>query len=214
VLRKSGVWDRALFILMADHGEEFGEHGGWFHEQSAYEELLHVPLIVHFPGDKHGGRRIRERVSLLDVMPTVLDYLGHPELCAACRGASLLPLLRPGGAPAYRSAVMPAVRMNQSMYYRPFAVQRGDINIVVRKDQWKGIWNADLSALELYDLVSDPAERTNLSARQSELAAELGRRAAEEFNSCQAALRQPVVVESGTLIEQGREKLKALGYFN
>ena len=68
-----------------------------------YEAVTHVPLIIRFPGAKHAGKRVPETVSLVDLAPTILDYLGRPELCEDCRGMSLMGLVRgePGrGGPA------------------------------------------------------------------------------------------------------------------
>ena len=81
VLKRRGVWDEAIFIFLSDHGEEFGEHGGWNHGQSGYEELMRVPLIIHFPGNEFAGRRLGNLVSLVDIMPTIFDYIDRPELC-------------------------------------------------------------------------------------------------------------------------------------
>ena len=92
-LKETGRWDETLFILVSDHGEELGDHGGWLHDQSAYDELIRVPLVIRFPGDEFAGRRIEGPVSLLDIVPTIMDYLHRPELAANCRGQSLMPLL-------------------------------------------------------------------------------------------------------------------------
>ncbi|MFQ5490931.1 MAG: sulfatase, partial [Phycisphaerae bacterium] len=73
LLKRRNLWDNTVFILTSDHGEELGDHGGWLHDQSVYEELLRVPLMVHFPGGRFAGRRLAESVSLIDVMPTILD---------------------------------------------------------------------------------------------------------------------------------------------
>src|ERR1041384_3749961 len=70
-LQARKLWDTTLFILLADHGEEMGEHGGWQHDQSLYQELVHVPLLVHFPRGQHGGKRIADTVGLIDVFPTI-----------------------------------------------------------------------------------------------------------------------------------------------
>ena len=67
-------------MFLSDHGEELGEHGGWLHDQSVYEELVRSPLLIRFPGGAFGGRRISELVSLVDLLPTVLDFIGKPEL--------------------------------------------------------------------------------------------------------------------------------------
>ena len=66
-LKDTGAWEQTVFVLLSDHGEEFGEHRGWLHDQSVYEELLHVPLLIRFPGDRHAGLRIATPVSTLDV---------------------------------------------------------------------------------------------------------------------------------------------------
>jgi arylsulfatase A-like enzyme len=233
VLKAAGLWDRVLFIVLADHGEEFGEHHGWTHGQSVYEELVHVPLLVHFPAGEYAGRRISDPVSLVDVMPTILDYLGRADLCAGCRGRSLLPLVDGSegaagfgaeGSPAAAipqsglksltqdtSDHVPSLRINEQHYFRPWKEQRGDINVVVRAGNWKAIWNAEQSAVELYDLNADAQERTNIAADQPELAARLGDQARTWYEACRGVAKPPVNRELDTRI---KESLRALGYFN
>lgn len=75
LLRGSETFDDTLVVVLSDHGEEFAEHGRWQHEQ-LYEECLRVPLIVRLPGGAGGGTRIPTPVSLMDVMPTLLELLG------------------------------------------------------------------------------------------------------------------------------------------
>jgi arylsulfatase A-like enzyme len=80
-----------LIIVTADHGEAFGEHGRFLHDQ-IYNSLLHVPLLLRFPGSANAGTRVATPVQLIDLVPTVLDAVGlepHPDL----PGRSLLPLL-------------------------------------------------------------------------------------------------------------------------
>lgn len=64
---------RTIVIILSDHGEEFGEHGMFTHSQ-LYDPILHVPLIIRHP-DRHAGERITERVSLIDLAPTILEML-------------------------------------------------------------------------------------------------------------------------------------------
>jgi arylsulfatase A-like enzyme len=213
VLKETGLWDRAVFIFMADHGEEFAEHGGWFHDQSVYEELLHVPLVVHFPGGAHGGRRIGERVSLLDVMPTVLDYLGRSDLCVECRGSSLLPLLNNAGPGSYQSTPVIGLRVNKNSYYRPVKMKRGDVNVAIRDGQWKGIWNAEPGRLELYDLGMDPREQNDLSDREPERAGRLAQEASAWLAACNARLIEPEFVPIERVDVNLRDMLRAHGYF-
>lgn len=77
ILHNTGRWDDALIILTADHGESFDERELWFdHGTTAYEEQLHVPLIIRYPRGEGGGRTEDALVKLADVYPTVLDFLG------------------------------------------------------------------------------------------------------------------------------------------
>jgi arylsulfatase A-like enzyme len=212
-MKAAGIWDRALFILLADHGEELSDHGLWFHDQSVYEELTHVPMLVHFPQGEFAGQRIRERVSLLDVMPTILDYLGHADLCKGCRGSSLLPLVNPAAGGTYTSAAVPSMRNNAWGYYKPLKQEKGDINIVVRDGAIKGIWNKEPGRVELYDLSADPREKQDLGAGRPEKAQAVAREAAEWLAVCDAQLVPPVFVPPDTIDEARRERLRAHGYF-
>lgn len=102
-LHRLGLDDRTIVILLSDHGEEFGDHGGMGHGRTLYREVLHVPLVVRAPGLATPAR-IATPVSLLDVAPTVLDLLGLPA-DRGHRGVSLAALLRGGrdtGPPADR----------------------------------------------------------------------------------------------------------------
>jgi arylsulfatase len=212
VLKRRGVWDDAIFIFLSDHGEELGDHGGWFHGQSVYEELVRVPLIIHFPDGEFGGRRIDAPVSLVDIMPTLFDYLGRPELCQGCRGQSLLPMLRDAADPLENGEDVRALRINQVNYYRPWKESRGDVNVVVRQDQWKGIWNDEPGTLELYDLDADPGERSDLNGEKPDLAAALGAQARTWLANCRAQAIPPAELDQ--IDAETQEKLRALGYFN
>jgi arylsulfatase A-like enzyme len=211
VLKKTGAWNKALFILMADHGEELDDHGLWFHDQSVYEELTHVPLLIHFPDGAAAGRRISERVSLLDVMPTILDYLGSNDACEGCKGQSLLPLLAQGAESEYVSLVTPSMRLNAGGYYRPLKQKIGDINVVVREGPLKAIWNVEPDRLELYDLSSDPGEKRDLSLEQAGTAAALRDRARQWLHDCRTPPDASTV--ENELDEETKERLRAHGYF-
>ena len=79
-LDEQGMTEDTLIIFCSDHGEEFNEHGGFEHGKTQYEEQVHVPLIVKGPGFG-AGERIDECVANLDILPTILRYLGvaQPE---------------------------------------------------------------------------------------------------------------------------------------
>jgi arylsulfatase A-like enzyme len=95
LLEGLGLGDDALYVFTSDHGESFHEHGSWGHGTSLYEVELHVPLIFRFPHHAGLTGHIAEPVSLLDIMPTILDYVGVPmeiETESNMRGKLILDL--------------------------------------------------------------------------------------------------------------------------
>jgi hypothetical protein len=143
-LDDAGLAERTTIILSADHGEGFGEHGRTGHALTVYEELIHVPLIVHVPHAP--AQRIDTLVSVMDVAPTVLDLFGQPTP-SAYMGQTLLPVIA-GKAPAFtRPVVADAGRRIQAFYF----------------DQGtKVIFDIGQHTTEVYDLTADPKERENL----------------------------------------------------
>jgi hypothetical protein len=147
-LARTGLDKNTVVVVFADHGEGFGEHRHYFHGQSVYEEMIHVPLIIRVPGQQ--PRVIDQPVALIDVGPTVLDLLGVPP-SPALAGRSLGPAVRgeplpPRPVPA---ELLPAPNWN----HHARAVIDGD---------WKAIHRVSDGLWELYDLKSDPREKRNL----------------------------------------------------
>lgn len=212
LLKDRDEWDRTLFVVLSDHGEELNEHGGWSHDQSVYEEMVRVPLVIRFPEDQYAGRRVTEVVSLVDVVPTILDVLGRSHVAADLSGESLVPFItgaarRPGGT--FR---VPSMRHNVMSTYARWQRQRGDVNIVVRRDNWKGIWNVERDALELYDLSSDPGEQTNVAAEHPDLAVTLRRHTEQWRDACQERAAAALRAEESEVDEETMRKLHSLGY--
>lgn len=211
-LKRNGAWDNTLFICLADHGEEFAEHGAYLHSQSVYQELTHVPLVMRFPKGEFAGRRVRDIVTLVDVLPTIFDYLGRPEVIGEARGQSLMPLIR-GEKVKPAPLIVTTVRMNSKKYYRPWAETRGDTNIALRTPdgRYKCIYNVDLDTVEIYDLPADPTEQKNLAAAEehAQLAELVRRYAGEWFIACKGAARGTTFQE---MDEETRKSLEALGY--
>lgn len=209
-LKSRGLWENTLFIVTADHGEALGEHGGWQHDQSVYEELIHVPLIVRFPGDRHAGTRVQRGVGLIDVLPTVIDALGQPRP-EGVRGRSLLPLIR---GEAWRAADEPVVysmRINRKKYFQPWKAARGEYNVVVRQGHWKLIYNVDTGGVELYDLAADPGEALDLSGRDTARVAKL-RHTAEGFIRECASLAAEQGGGESSIDDASLRALENLGY--
>lgn len=165
--------DETIIIFFSDHGEDFFDHFSMAsHGHSLYEEMVHVPLIVKIPGVE-GPMRIDEPVSLLDVMPTILDRCGIP-LPPVQQGVSLMPLLRGGKLPErpifYEDPTgIPRRGVRSGVIKRIFSpgIQKNSIldlierfAHVIKLDRFEGI----LEELEVYHLGEDPEERRNLVA--------------------------------------------------
>jgi arylsulfatase A-like enzyme len=75
-LDTNNLYDDTLIVIVSDHGEEFFEHGGYWHGLTLYDELIHVPLIVKLPHNRLAGSRQPALVRLLDVAPTIAAAAG------------------------------------------------------------------------------------------------------------------------------------------
>jgi len=127
VLVHSGVWDKALVILLADHGEGLGDHGETSHGYFIYESTMHVPLIVHWPvGAAKFPERIAQPGGLIDVAPTILDFL-HIAAPPSFEGASLLP--GHGDRTPYGESVYPQENFGWAALR---SLQSGSINTSMR----------------------------------------------------------------------------------
>ena len=87
-LDAQGILDDTLIVVTADHGEEFLEHGYFEHAWTLYDEVMHVPLIFWRPGMLEPGRRA-DFVSLVDLLPTLLEFAGLPGSPGDFDGAPL-----------------------------------------------------------------------------------------------------------------------------
>ncbi len=95
-LKELSLYDRALLVFTSDHGESLGDHASppghsWF----VYTEQVRVPLVVKFPGSRF-DKTVDQVVRSIDIMPTVLDYLGVRYDRGGLDGRSLLPAIRRG----------------------------------------------------------------------------------------------------------------------
>lgn len=75
-LKKDGLYESSLIVMVSDHGEEFHEHGLWRHGRTLYEEQLEVPLVMHLPGGEKRGQRVSAQVAHIDMFSTLLEIAG------------------------------------------------------------------------------------------------------------------------------------------
>ena len=181
-LRELGVLENTLLVVTSDHGEHFGEHRLWEHRFSLYNELIHVPLIVRYPGGRDGGRRIAAPVSTIDIFPTILDVLDLPrDEGEQLQGRSLR---QAHGHPSPRPLVSEIGIPTQAAlltvgHHRPARITWFLRRLKSIEDGgYKLIWASD-GHHELYHVARDPREQANLIDTMPDKARELERKLVE-----------------------------------
>jgi arylsulfatase A-like enzyme len=144
--------NRTAIIVTSDHGEAFGEHGMIRHGFELWEELVRVPLLVCLPGGQ--GRHIAQARSAIDVAPTILELLDVPALAGELSGVSLLSDLS-ATAPQQRPVLIDMPRGPNNQERRAFI--SGTHKLITSAGRVIG----------LYDLASDPGEKTDLSSDEA-----------------------------------------------
>ena len=207
-LKERGLYDRALIIVTADHGEEFGEHGTFGHA-NVYEPSLRIPMIVKFPKQEFAGTRVKHVVEQVDIKPTVLDVTGAkaPE---GLDGKSLYRILKNEEKPKDYGF---SQRFNQKS---------------VREAEWKLI-RTKANTYELYNLAQDPGEKNNVAGTNPEKVAQLSAPLEEFFKvnpegwhiafersiaepNCMLTISTEDVIESAELL--GRQDVMAMNRYD
>lgn len=153
-LMKQRFSDRGYIVLLADHGEAFGEHHTTFHSKTLYQELIHVPLIFWGPGIV--AERHDEWVSLIDVAPTLLSLFGMP-VPSELMGESLRASLEGNPQPPRTLPVAAEGRLKRAL---------------VLDSGLKAIEGRRHKTIEVYDLDRDPEELDNLVENDPKRAAD------------------------------------------
>jgi len=182
-LRAHDLYDRAIIVLLSDHGEGLMDHGEQEHGVLLYRESLQVPLIVK-PAGARAHREVSSPVGLVDVMPTILELAGCPA--PRTRGRSLVALKE--NTPIY----------SESLYAR-IHLGCGELRSVVDGERHV----IDGAHAEVYDLKNDPREKTNVIDRERRAYAS-ARGAIEKVGG---AFVTPDAIDA-----EEAKKLAALGY--
>ena len=194
-LEEKGLAKNTLVVIAGDHGEAFGEHGEFGHQVFCYEENLRVPLLFRADGFLPPGMRLKQPASLVDIMPTVLDFLGLP-LPPKLQGRSLLP--------AMRGKELPAADVYVESLFASEAFQCAPVLGIIRG----GHKFLDLPRPELYDLERDPGERENIVSRS----AARGRELKAGLRDLARRLDGGAVASRRQLSESEKATLASLGY--
>jgi arylsulfatase len=202
-LRSRGLYQDALIVFSADHGESLGEHDYWFcHGENLYREVVRVPLVVRFPAGSaelpapgpDGYRRQKRIAGHLDLFPTVLEALGLPP--APSRGLSLF------------AAELPDERTLAHVLECP--PEKGIPRWWAASDgRYRVVWNEVDGKYRLFDIRRDPEERSDIADSDRDRI----RRMLEDWKEI-ADNPLGVAVEGSSLelSEETLEALEHLGY--
>lgn len=212
-LKEMELYDQTMIIFTSDHGEEFYDHKGWGHGHSLYDESLKVPLVIKFPGSKFKGKEIGNIVSLVDVMPTILEEMGIDFSDLNIDGRSLFPVIEGKekgdrkfladiGSNVLNSRIPQKISMNigkdKLILNKKFSTKDLDFFLYAPPA---------LKPVELYDLKQDSIERKNIDDKKSVLVNQIIQQINEIYSKAKKRkISRPEIDEE--LLEQ----LKALGY--
>lgn len=205
-LDESGVTQRAVLVIVSDHGEEFLDDGGWEHGFNLTQYMVSAPLLMRFPEGYSGT--VQQRVSAVDIAPTLLDYLGL-DSPPGFQGRSLMPDVRGEGRaqPRFVYSEGNGIGTPEQHVFGLDIIQKA-----VYSGRYKLIYTISSGVKELYDLEADPNERVDLAARMPELVDELTARIESFVEYTEANSVSPETIN--LLDEQEQQRLKALGYLN
>lgn len=195
-LKRLKLYDQTLIMVTADHGEGLGQHGETWHSYFIYHSTAKVPLVVKLPG-RRKSRTVDETVALIDIVPTVLSYLGIP-VSSQVHGHDLSPYL----SGKKRS-------MNERYIYSESLVPTKYGCAPLFGLETRELKYIQTSRPELYDLIDDPGETTNLVDTSPQLA----RAFRERLRGVIAdQLRTQSDSASAVLDEDSVRRLESLGY--
>jgi len=210
-VEQMGLSEQTLIAFVADHGEEFLEHGRHWHGNTVYGEMTNVPLVLWAPGRVPSGTLVAETVQSIDLMPTLLELSGL-ESPGAAQGRSLVPLLT-GDREHFRS------RPAFSERFRSGEDRSSANSIAVVAEGFKLIHNLDLPEgqpnfpeWELYDHQKDPLNLVNIAAEHPEVVERLSRILEDWYKFAQAAKLPSDEGVIETLNPEELERLRSLGY--
>lgn len=218
-LKRMGIYERSMIIFLSDHGEEFFDHGGWDHGHSLYNEQIHVPLIIKFPDEKYKGTRIADNVSLKDVFPTLLDYLGV-EPGERLDGNSFMPLVTKDGKTRKSRSIISVLKRRKARFTPE--------KVAIIKENFKLIYNHPYSEelleyfgenpppayteYELYDLDKDFAEKNNLVGDKKHMNTFRAMKTDIQLILKLIKKREKSPTERVKISPEEMERLKSLGY--
>jgi arylsulfatase A-like enzyme len=197
-LKRRGLYDDTLIVITSDHGEEFHDHGGFWHGTTLYDEQLRVPFVIKLPGQQQGGRVITHWVQSIDLMPSVLK-VANLTVPKGVQGGDLFT----GSDRAF------AEESHEGNVLRALRIKRAGTElklITANEGNPRG-----LAPSELYRTDQDPGEKINVALEDPSLTGFVRKELdTEEKQAGEGRAAQRTIDVSKDAASQ--EKLRALGY--
>lgn len=210
-LETTGRLDDTCVIVVADHGENLGEHGLLNHQYCLYDTLLRVPLVIRYPARLSAGERVRHQVQTLDLFATILEIAGAPVPHNTSK--SLLPgsQPRPYVVAEYGTPSPPRADMLEEFGLTADDLKRFERGLTaIRSDTHKLIVGTDGSR-ELYNWRDDPAEEQNRIEQEPAVAETLHAQLEEWWAEHDSHLIGQAD-ETASVNPEVQARLQALGY--
>jgi len=211
-----GCGDDYLFMLLADHGQSFMEHGFFGHGNTVYDEVVKVPLVVDFPGCK--GARVSENIQLMDIYPTIMEHLkldmptevDGVSFAKALKGQQLSP--RTAFSEGYPYVSLRSGDHKLISSYSKFW-DRSEVSRLFSSGMTKSRFRDMLSLYQqfrpakMFDLGEDPLETKNIRAQHSDLATKYSDHIGTILGSIQKNALPPTNIPIDESIQRQLEKL-------
>ncbi len=197
-LKEKGLDKNTLIVFLADHGEEFHEHGAVGHTKTVFEELIHIPMVFYFPGQLK-PKRVDGLVSNLDVMPTLLEFKGEDLGKIPHEGESLVPIL--SGSKSGSDTGRVVLSETEYLASKIAAVSK-DFKLIQDKDRKR--WRA-------YKISDDPGESKQLDLNSDPVFGKL-KQLIMAYNKRAESAPKKVGEPDKELNPEEVEQLKSLGY--
>ncbi len=191
--------NNTIVVIMSDHGEEFGEHGGFNHEGNNYHsELFHTPLIIHIP--KISGKTISQTSSNMDVFPTLLD-LTKIATVSGLQGKSLIKYI---------------TDQDSDIDKEYYSLGENDDGYIIQNKKWLFFlpMRSGINQSILHDKIADPLEQNNVAAQYPELVKSFYQQThlLQSYDHALHSTEKPAT-ESSEINPEKLERLKREKYF-